>query len=223
MVGETDGLWPSARWVEALLDPDSALEVIVQRVGGVDEDGNTESLKDICRSRLWPYSLVARWIAEDDKRREKYEFALKLKADVLAQEAVGIADTVKRGVIRKTDPDGGVTETEEDMLAHRKLQIDTRLKLAARWDRARYGEHVDVRHSGAVGGGLTIVLAALSVEDARRVVSPERGGGDETAGRVLEHVPAAAEETPPALEREAVLAASAQTPLRAVGADDGLI
>lgn len=131
-----DGLWPTARWDDAVGEDAETLSVIVQRVA----DG--ESLKAICKSRLWPYSLVAKWLAEDVGRKSQYDAALALWGDSLAQEAVAIADTVQVGVIRKTDSDGGVTETQEDMLGHRKLQVDTRLKLAAKLDRERYGDRV---------------------------------------------------------------------------------
>ena len=39
-----------------------------------------------------------------------------------------------------------MTVTEEDMLGHRKLQIETRLKLLACWNPSKYGNKV------AVGG-----------------------------------------------------------------------
>lgn len=151
----SDGSWPSARWNEALGDP-VTLRVITSRVA------EGETLREVCKSRGWPYSLVARWLSEDDGRRAEYEWSLRLWADAVAQECVTIADTTQLGAIRKTDADGGVTVTEEDMLAHRKLQIETRMRLAARWDRERYGERsaVDVKH----GGNITVTVARFADE-----------------------------------------------------------
>ena len=51
----------------------------------------------------------------------------------------------------KTSKDG--TETVvEDMLGHRKLQIETRLKLLAKWDPKRYGKKLDLNnhHTGDI-------------------------------------------------------------------------
>lgn len=60
--------------------------------------------------------------------------------DQIAAEALRIADTQAEGVITTTKPDGTIETKAEDMLGHRKLQIDTRLKLLAKWDPKRYGD-----------------------------------------------------------------------------------
>ncbi|HXD37446.1 MAG TPA: hypothetical protein VN624_12375, partial [Rhodanobacter sp.] len=39
---------------------------------------------------------------------------------------------------------------QEDMLGHRKLRIDTRLKLLAKWDPKRYGDKQQLEHSGTL-------------------------------------------------------------------------
>jgi len=43
-----------------------------------------------------------------------------------------------------TDDGEKKTVREEDMLGHRKLQIETRLKLLAKWNPKKYGERVQV-------------------------------------------------------------------------------
>src|SRR6267143_399513 len=60
-----------------------------------------------------------------------YDAALKVRAAELAIEALEEA--------RAAGP--------EDV-AVRKLRADVALKIAGKWDRARYGESVQVRHSG---------------------------------------------------------------------------
>lgn len=106
------------RWERDAADP-STVSVIVQRVA----DG--ERLKEICRSRGWPYALVAQWVATQEEVAKAYEQALRLAADDLAQETVGIAD-------------GADPET----VGVAKLQVDTRLKLSGKLYRERYGEQV---------------------------------------------------------------------------------
>jgi len=43
-----------------------------------------------------------------------------------------------------TDDGEKKTVREEDMLGHRKLQIETRLKLLAKWNPKKYGERLAV-------------------------------------------------------------------------------
>lgn len=71
--------------------------------------------------------------------------------DMIAAECLEIADTPLMGV-KTTVGKYGIEETREDMLAHRKLQIETRLKLLAKWDPRRYGDKLDVnaRHTGRI-------------------------------------------------------------------------
>ena len=58
----------------------------------------------------------------------------------MAEECLAIADTPVEGrKIVETD-DGKVMYTREDMLGHRKLQIETRLKLLAKFNPKKYGD-----------------------------------------------------------------------------------
>lgn len=112
---------------EAFVADENTPSIIVQRIA----DG--ETLRDICASRDVPYSLVAKWIAQTPGLKAQYDVALQLWGDALAQETVAISD--------KADPEN---------VAGAKLAVDTRMKLASKWDRDRYGEKVKHEHSGAV-------------------------------------------------------------------------
>ena len=81
---------------------------------------------------------VNQWRKDDPEIAAQFDEARELGYDAIAAQCVNIADTPQLGVIEKleliTDKDGGsgmvVTERRnEDMLGHRKLQIETRLKL----------------------------------------------------------------------------------------------
>lgn len=62
---------------------------------------------------------------------------------MIAAEAMRIADTPVDGVETEEDESGAVVKVKRgDMLGHRKLQIETRLKLLAKWDPKRYGDRV---------------------------------------------------------------------------------
>ena len=114
----SDGLGPMARWGMAVDLPETLTE-IVQRVA------EGERLKTICKSKGWPYSVVAEWVAGNEGATKAYEQALRLAADDLALETVAIAD------------DAGPEE-----VAKAKHQTDVRLRLAGRLYRERYGEQV---------------------------------------------------------------------------------
>lgn len=101
---------------------------LVQRVA------EGETLKEFCKSKAIPYSLVAKYIAETPLVKAQYDAALAMWADALAQESIGIVD-------------GATYETASVA----KLRSETRLKVAAKLDRERYGEReaprvqVDIR------------------------------------------------------------------------------
>jgi hypothetical protein len=69
--------------------------------------------------------------------------------DYIAAECLRIANSPLEGTT-ETTKEWGKEVKKGDMLEHRKLQIETRLKLLAKWDPRRYGELQKVQHSGEV-------------------------------------------------------------------------
>jgi hypothetical protein len=66
--------------------------------------------------------------------------------DALAEECLYIADNMHIGTKKvytsgAKEGEDSMTVTEEDMLGHRKLQIETRLKLLAKFNPKKYGEY----------------------------------------------------------------------------------
>lgn len=132
---------PLAR-LEAVIADESVPDVVFQRVC----DG--ETLRDIAKAWELPKGQFVRWFSTEHS--ELYDAALKVRADDLAHEALAISDeqalaVSKQGV--EFDPD----------VPRDKLRIDTRLKLASRWDRKRYGEENESRNVAPV----TIQIANL--------------------------------------------------------------
>ena len=109
-----------------------------------------ETMRQICRDEHMPHwTQVYEWLARDDSLSLRVARAREAGFDALAEEALDIANTQHMGrkkVFSSGGEDDGVTVTEEDALGHRKLQIETRLKLLACWNPAKYGSKV------AVGG-----------------------------------------------------------------------
>jgi hypothetical protein len=107
---------------------------------------NGEPLRQICRDEHMPsWGAVYDWLEKDAKLASRVARARELGYDALAEEALQIADTPVEAT-KRTQSEDGMTVTTEDALGHRKLQIETRLKLLACWNPKRYGSKV------AVGG-----------------------------------------------------------------------
>ena len=111
-----------------------------------------ETMRQICRDEHMPHwTQVYEWLSRDDSLSLRVARAREAGYDALAEEALDIADTPRLGAKKvfssgAGDDEDSMTVTEEDMLGHRKLQIETRLKLLACWNPKKYGNKV------AVGG-----------------------------------------------------------------------
>lgn len=115
-------------------------------------------LRQICRENegFPAWRTVYDWMARDDALGDagvglsaSIARARDIGYDALAEECLQIADTLHIGT-RKVYSSGAeegedsMTVTEEDMLGHRKLQIETRLKLLAKFNPKKYGEKVQL-------------------------------------------------------------------------------
>ncbi len=102
--------------------------------------GKGEPLTVICSGKHMPCDNTVRvWAERDAVFSGDIARARSRGYDALAAECLQIANTPLEGVETTTD-DKGTTEKRADMLGHRKLQIETRLKLLAKWDPKRYGD-----------------------------------------------------------------------------------
>lgn len=97
------------------------------------DDVVESGFREACKARCWTQSATLNWIRDDEGREGRYERALRVASEMMAHEVVGIADA------------GGVDEVPRD-----KLRIDARMRVAGKWDRARYGERDQ-------GGGMGVV------------------------------------------------------------------
>src|SRR5882672_2349105 len=137
---------------------EKTLEEMKQRI----TDG--ETLAQVSAALNVPHGLFASWIEDEPERMGMYKAALRVRADALLHQALAIAATTQAGQTIKEGPDGTVTTTE-DMLGHRKLIVDTNLKVAARWDPARFGDSQRVELTAKVLKPSEVTL----LEGARRI------------------------------------------------------
>jgi hypothetical protein len=105
-------------------------------------------LRQICREEAgFPaWRTVYDWMARDDALGSagvglsaSIARARDVGYDAIAEECLQIADTPQFGQ-KQVMSDEGATTTIEDMLGHRKLRIETRLKLLAKFHPTKYGD-----------------------------------------------------------------------------------
>lgn len=111
---------------------------------------NGVNLRAVCRMEGMPsWRTVYNWVIERPEFASRLARARELGYDALAEEALEISNTPHMGQKKvfssgAEEGEDSMTVTEEDMLGHRKLQIETRLKLLAVWDPKRYGNKVQL-------------------------------------------------------------------------------
>ena len=138
--------------LEAVVALSETVSVVFQRVC----DG--ESLRVIAKAWGVPVGRFTEWVLM--KHEGMYDAALKVRADQLAHEALEKADGA-----------------DAESVGPAKLQVDTRLKLAGKWDRSRYGEVLKVDRPITVTAdagliGLAGELLARIAAPNERVVLP---------------------------------------------------
>jgi hypothetical protein len=85
------------------------------------------------------------WMMKDPELSTAIARARDIGYDAMAEECLHIADTPMLGEeVTETEGDDGikVSVKKVDMLGHRKLQIETRLKLLAKFNPKRYGDKI---------------------------------------------------------------------------------
>lgn len=101
------------------------------------------------------------WCYADDDLLQKVAHAREAGVEAIIDSTLDIADTQEEGEIVTEGPDGTTTK-REDMLGHRKLRIETRIKYAQMIAPRKYGPKLDL-----TSGGERLGLAA-EIEAARR-------------------------------------------------------
>lgn len=118
------------------------------------EDGETicaglaegRSLLEITEAMGIPYSTAYGWEKDIPEHAENSARARESGYRALSEQCLKISDTPMIGEERTVKPDGSIEVREGDMLGHRKLMIDTRLRLLGKWAPKVYGDKL------AVGG-----------------------------------------------------------------------
>jgi hypothetical protein len=94
-----------------------------------------------CKAVGMKVRTVNLWRENDPEIAAQFDEARDMGYDAIAADCLAIADTPIEGEEIKYDENGSMVERKVgDMLGHRKLRIETRIKLLAKWDPRRYGD-----------------------------------------------------------------------------------
>ncbi len=128
-----------------------------------------EPLAQICRDDGMPDpATVWRWSEAREDVSQGIARARLLGFDAIAADALRIADTCRLGEKIKTVQGVETERVTSDMVDRARLQVDTRLKLLAKWDPKRYGERVHQTVTGADDGPVQVADASAKLLDALR-------------------------------------------------------
>ncbi len=125
-----------------------------------------KSLRTVCASDDMPaIKTVFNWFRAYPEFLQQYARAKQESADAMGEDALYISDTPQVGIVRTVKADGSVEEREEDMLGHRRLQVETRKWLMAKMKPKKYGDKIDVTSDGEKINP----YAGLSTEELRKL------------------------------------------------------
>ena len=135
------------------------------------------SLDSICRAEGMPaISTVLDWVEQDPAFAEQYAHARKIGYALLADEIIQLSDKTHEWVtVQELDSDGRPVTDEHgnpklkqvlmplsaDVIAHKRVQIDTRKWMLSKMLPKVYGDKVTQEHTGAEGGPIAIAAVDL--------------------------------------------------------------
>ena len=124
-----------------------------------------ESLRKICADDHMPHKgAVFRWLAaeENGQFRDQYAYAREMQADALFDEAMEIADETSGDWITTQD---GKRVVDHEHVQRSRLRVDTRKWAAGKLAPKRYGDRLDLKHSGKAGGPVTFIMNLSGGDD----------------------------------------------------------
>lgn len=145
-----------------------------------------ESLRAICRTEGMPaHPTVLGWVLDDvNGFGDQYARSRQIGLDVMAEELMEIADTPVEGERREETADG-TKVVREDMLGHRRLQVDTRKWYLSKLAPKKYGDRTAMELTGADGGPVQISDTERAAKIAAILASAKkRKDGDDVSDLV---------------------------------------
>lgn len=123
-----------------------------------------ESLRQICSSEEVPdKATVLRWIPKHPEFRDQYARAREMQSEHWADEILEIADDGTNDWVERENKDGSTFEAiDHEHIARSRLRVDSRKWLMSKLAPKKYGEKVDLQHTGKDGGPLVFTWLSQS-------------------------------------------------------------
>lgn len=143
--------------------PDTKEEVIAAILSSVD-DG--KSLRQACREIDFPRQTFEHWLEADKKLMGQYERARANRADKIFEEILSIQDEKPDSVIQLgPEGEGGTQRIDPAFVSWQKNRVDARKWMLGKMAPKKYGDRVELEHSGEVKTGDKMDLSKLSTDD----------------------------------------------------------
>ncbi len=124
---------------------DGTFDAICERIA------NGESLNAICEGEGMPdKATVFRWLAANESMRDKYALAREAQADALFDDILSIADDGRNDWMQKNFGEETRWVENGEALRRSQLRIDARKWMAGKLRPKKYGEKLELEHSGEV-------------------------------------------------------------------------
>lgn len=96
------------------------------------------------------YSTIMDWLEEGPAYAERYARAREAQADYMADEIMEISDNASNDWMTREDPENPGYALNGEHIQRSRLRVDSRKWLASKLKPKKYGEKVDMNHSGSV-------------------------------------------------------------------------
>lgn len=142
---------------------DERAEIIAKAIELVDEG---KSLRQACAEIGFPRKTVEMWIDADPELSTQYLRARANRAEKLLEEALSIQDERPDSVIQLgPEGEGGTKRIDPAFVSWQANRVNLRMRMIAKMDPKRYGDRVELEHSGEVKSSAGADLSKLSVEE----------------------------------------------------------
>ena len=145
-----------------------------------------KSLNSVCAEIGLPRTTFETWLEGDEKLSVNYARAKALRAELLFDEIISISDTPAERVIQLgADGVGGSERIDPAYVTWQKNRIDARKWALSKMLPKKYGDRVEMEHSGEIKSAPNVDLTKLSTDElvAFRALRKKASGDPSTDGR----------------------------------------
>lgn len=126
-----------------------------------------KSLRQVCEAENMPArQTVYNWIGENPKFLDQYARVITIRAEIMAEELLEIADNGENDTYKIIDSGGvEIEKVNHDQINRSRLRVDARKWLMSKMYPKKYGERLDLNHSGEIKIPAIVELPAKKKRD----------------------------------------------------------